>query len=414
MTTKRINKFSVLFLTWITILCLFTANVPAASAAEKATGVGLSAHCLKGYREGWEYSWGGSYPPYVDCSGLIASYHGVGGIRTDMLYSCQLEGRSWGYVSNGIPNIHGLGLHMPGHVGVYVGSGMAVDARDYGIDMCYESAYGQRWDGSYRWVEWFMITGVEYPTNGWVLLDGDAFYYENGQYLTGTSRTLGGVKYTFSRTGVSNYAPPAGSYVMSDGSVPTGKPAPSVSTTMKFTATLSKQNLLLGNSVTVNCQASGGKAPYTYAVCYRKKGSSKWSTVQNYQKNASVKITPQAAFDYEICAYAKDAAGRIAQQDLNITVCKPLENTSSLTETSIKFGKRTKVTCSATGGTNPYRYAVFYKLKTSEQWTTACTYGTNTSVVIQPSAIGTYDVRVEVMDTRNKVVKKMLTLKVTK
>ena len=100
----------------------FICGAPEASA-ESPTNVGLAAHALKAYREGWQYVWGGTSYGAVDCSGLIASYYGVGGVRCDMLASSY----EWGYVSNGIPNIHGLGLHSPGHVGVYIGSGIAME-----------------------------------------------------------------------------------------------------------------------------------------------------------------------------------------------------------------------------------------------------------------------------------------------
>ena len=187
------------------------------ASAEASTGVGLSAHALTAYREGWQYVWGGTSYGTVDCSGLIYTYNYVGGNRVDML-SCSSE---WGYVSNGIPRIHGLGLHMPGHVGVYIGSGMAVDARDEYSGVVYHNAY------SSSWVEWFKISGVSYPENGWVLFDGDSFYYENGQYVASTSRTIDGVTYTFDSAGVSNIAPPSGSYQATDYSTATAESAPS-------------------------------------------------------------------------------------------------------------------------------------------------------------------------------------------
>ena len=105
------------------------------------------------YNENWSYVWGGTSPGAVDCSGLIYSYNGVGGIRTDMLAASP----EWGYVSSGIPRIHGLGLHHPGHVGVYVGSGMAIDARSSYDDMVYESVYNM------NWVEWFKVFRRQLP-----------------------------------------------------------------------------------------------------------------------------------------------------------------------------------------------------------------------------------------------------------
>lgn len=187
--------------------------------AESSTGVGLCAHVMKAYNEDWQYVWGGTTPGAVDCSGLIWSYNGVGGIRTDMLGASD----EWGYVSNGIPNIHGLGLHQPGHVGVYIGSGMAVDARDENSDIVLQSVYNK------SWVEWFKIDGVSYPTNGWVLFNGQSFYYENGEYLVNTTRTLDGVTYTFASSGASNIAPPDSAYAATDYSTATA-PQPSTGT----------------------------------------------------------------------------------------------------------------------------------------------------------------------------------------
>lgn len=407
MTNKLMKRSLAVLLAWMMVGCLVITGAPTVSAEERATNVGLAAHCLKAYREDWTYVWGGTTEGYVDCSGLIWTYHSVGGIRFDMLYSCQLEGRSWGYVSNGIPNIHGLGLHSPGHVGVYIGSGMAVDARDYGIDVCYQSAYER------PWVEWFMITGVDYPYQGWVLLDGDSFYYERGQYITNTTRIFNGVTYRFNRNGVSDIAPPSNTYVSSDGSKPTAKSAP-LGTAFQNLSELSKQTLLLGNSVTVNCQADGGKAPYTYAVYYRKESSTKWSTVQNYQKSKLVKITPQAATNYVVRVAAKDANGRVVQQDLTMTVYKPLENTSKLNTTSIKPGERVKVRCSATGGAQPYQYTVSYKASRANNWTRVCTYVTDNLIILKPTTADTYEIRVYVRDTRGKIIRKVLYLNVKK
>lgn len=183
--------------------------------AESSTGVGLAAHALLAYREGWSYVWGASSYGSVDCSGLIYSYNGVGGIRTDMLASSS----TWGYVSNGVPRIHGLGLHQPGHIGVYIGSGIAVDARDENSGVVYHNVYNK------SWVEWFKVAGVSYPQNGWVLLDGDSFYYEDGQYIVDTSRTIDGVTYSFDSAGVSNIAPPYSAYEATDYSEVTAEQA---------------------------------------------------------------------------------------------------------------------------------------------------------------------------------------------
>ena len=165
-----------------------------ASAVSGATGVGLAEHAMTAYYEDWSYVYGGSSAGAVDCSGLFITYMGVGGNRTNLLGSSSESGN----VSDGIPRIHGLGLWQPGHVGIYVGSGMAVDARDEAQDMVYHDV------SSKKWQKWFKVAGVNYPTTGWQTFEGNRYYYENGQYIVNCTRVIDGKTYTFNSDGVAN------------------------------------------------------------------------------------------------------------------------------------------------------------------------------------------------------------------
>lgn len=165
-----------------------------ASAASGATGVGLAEHAMGAYYEDWSYVYGGSSEGAVDCSGLFVTYYGVGGNRTNLVGSAS----EVGYVSNGIPRIHGLGLWQPGHVGIYVGGGMAVDARDEASDMVYHNV------SSKKWQKWFKVAGVNYPTTGWQTFEGNRYYYENGQYIVNCTRVIDGKTYTFNSSGIAN------------------------------------------------------------------------------------------------------------------------------------------------------------------------------------------------------------------
>ena len=171
------------------------------SSGASGTGTGLAEWALNAYYSKWSYVYGGATPGAVDCSGLIYSY--AGGYRVGDAQTFNSSYR--GYLSDGIPNIHGLGLYKPGHVGVYVGGGMAVDARGDQWGVCYESVY------SHGWTQYFKVPGVSYPTNGWEKFSGNYYYYENGQYLANTSRTIDGETYYFDSTGISSSTPTASS-----------------------------------------------------------------------------------------------------------------------------------------------------------------------------------------------------------
>lgn len=211
---KNRLRFSVslaLFLTAFGLAALLRA--PSAAAASK-TGVGLSEHVLNAYSEGWKYR-AGCYGQLVngvrssDCSGLIKSYLWWTGSKTNpnpalssvagssgaMLSSAKEKGS----VSNAssLPNIHGLILYSPGHVGVYVGNNKEVDNRGTGYNVKYQTVVG----GNYRWQTWFKLPQISYPQTGFVTLQGKKYYYEGGRYVTGTSRTVDGVSYTFNSSG---------------------------------------------------------------------------------------------------------------------------------------------------------------------------------------------------------------------
>jgi len=149
---KLLRKCLSLTLVAMLMASLFFGASYSASADNK-TGAGLAEYAMTAYNEGWRYVWGGASYGEVDCSGLIYSYVGGGArVTEDMLYSSPESGN----VSDGVPNIPGLGLWQPGHVGVYVGNGMAVDARDEVSNMCYSAV------SSKDWVMWFKVAGISY------------------------------------------------------------------------------------------------------------------------------------------------------------------------------------------------------------------------------------------------------------
>lgn len=194
---QRIKKLTAIILSILTLsgVCVFGS---AATAGAKGTGIGLAEWSLNAYYEGWEYVYGGCTPGTVDCSGLIYSYCGGERCGNPQLNTATARGN----VSDGIPNIHGLGLWRPGHVGVYVGDNMEVDARGDAYNMCYESIGGYN-----NWTYWFKLAACSYPTTGWEKFNGSYYYYENGEYITNTSRTIGSVTYNFDSKGRSDQTP---------------------------------------------------------------------------------------------------------------------------------------------------------------------------------------------------------------
>jgi hypothetical protein len=192
------------------------SNGQAASAASAKTGTGLAQHVLNAYDEGWQYR-SGCYGQFVggvrasDCSGLIKSYlwwtgsgtdpnpslSSVAGSSNSMLSAASVKGSINLSDSSSLPRIQGLILYSPGHVGVYVGDNMEVDNRCSGENMRKQEVIG----GSYHWTKWFKLPQLRYPTTGFVTLNDSKYYYEDGQYVADTTKTIDGTVYTFDASG---------------------------------------------------------------------------------------------------------------------------------------------------------------------------------------------------------------------
>ena len=219
---NRMKKVIAVALSTVTITGIAVGS-GSISVGASGTGAGLAEYALNAYYEGWSYVWGGTSPGAVDCSGLIWSY--CGGDRMEMLADAQANGRDWGYVSNGILRVHGLGLSRPNHVGVYIEDGMEVDARgsDYGV--CYQKIGENGWN---NWNCWFKLTAVSYPENGWENFNGNYYYYENGEYIVNTSRTIDGTTYYFDSKGHSGTTPSNTTATSSSGSSSSGTSKPTM------------------------------------------------------------------------------------------------------------------------------------------------------------------------------------------
>ena len=179
-------------------------------------------------------------------------------------------------------------------------------------------------------------------------------------------------------------------------------------------STLSSDKVVLGKNVTVNCAAKDGTGPYTYAVYYRKAGTTNWTIVQGYKNNATVTFKPGAAVNYEVRVAVKDANGKIVRKDMTLSVKKPLVNTSQLNLNTIKLGEKVKVRCFAEDGETPYTFSVQYKKSNLTKWSNIAVNSTNNIFVLKPASATTYDIRVTAKSSDGQVAKKTLTLTVTK
>ena len=85
-------------------------------------------------------------------------------------------------------------------------------------------------------------------------------------------------------------------------------------------STISSESVTLGNSIAVECKATGGKTPYKYAIYYKQTSSSTWETRQDFSDNTSNTVKPAKKTTYDICVKVKDSSGTVAKKYFTLTV----------------------------------------------------------------------------------------------
>ncbi len=186
-------------------------------------------------------------------------------------------------------------------------------------------------------------------------------------------------------------------------------------TALKNDSTISSTSIKAGASVTAKGAASGGKSPYTYLYLYKLSSKSSWTkATSDYVSATSKAITLSSAGTYDVQVNVKDANGSIVSKKFTVKVTGDLVNRSTISSTSVASGTKVVFTGAAAGGSGEYYYAYRYKLSSASSYSTAGTaFGSSTSASFTPKTKGTYNIKIEVMDSTGKTVARSYTLNVT-
>lgn len=179
-------------------------------------------------------------------------------------------------------------------------------------------------------------------------------------------------------------------------------------------STVSADEIVLRDTVTVTANAEGGIAPYKYEVSFKHEDSASFTVKQNYSTNARVSVKPGKAGNYTIRVKVKDSKGTVVTKDIEVKVNKLLANLSAISENEIVVGETAAVTASGEGGIAPYQYQVTMTRDDSDELIIVQTYSENDNIAVTPAAPGNYTVKADLKDSRGVVETKTFELKVNK
>ena len=185
-----------------------------------------------------------------------------------------------------------------------------------------------------------------------------------------------------------------------------------VNEALSNTSTISSLNIAKGQTVTVNAAGENGVGPYTYAVYYKNRTQSKWTTKQDFSQNSVVEVKPANTGLYDVCVKVKDSTGTIAKVYFEVNVAAAVASNSTISATSIKKGETVTVKAAAKGGIAPYTYSVQYKQQSKSKWTTQQDFASNDTIIVKPASATTYDICVKVQDGNGTVAKQYFVVEV--
>ncbi len=177
---------------------------------------------------------------------------------------------------------------------------------------------------------------------------------------------------------------------------------------LKNNIELSDNTTVTGGSITINCQGTGGTAPYTYAAFYRLKGNENWIRIRSYSENSVFEFVPKSKGTYELRLNAKDSDGKAARTETEVEVVPTLKNISSLSSGAVIIGKSIEINCEATGGIGELEYRVTASLAGSGEVQVIKEYSAEKYVSFDPDVPGTYEITVTARDTKNNKISKKL------
>ena len=173
-------------------------------------------------------------------------------------------------------------------------------------------------------------------------------------------------------------------------------------------STISATSINLGSSIKLTAKATGGTAPYKYVYFYRLRGDLDWTALTGTTTATTCTHKPTKAANYQYAVRVFDSTGKYLTKTFNVTVNKAAElaNTSTISATSINLGSSIKLTAKATGGTTPYKYVYFYRLRGALDWTALTGTTTATTCTHKPTKAANYQYAVRVFDSTGKSLTK--------
>lgn len=182
-------------------------------------------------------------------------------------------------------------------------------------------------------------------------------------------------------------------------------------------AKIDKSVIYPGESINITSTVHGGTKPYTFTYTIKEYNGSKQTLAVNKMTDTFT-YRPYYPGYYTVTVSAADRENRVAEKTLSFTVAKrtglPNENLSYLRRNVITAGERLFVSGFSKGGTAPYKYSYYYRLRASDTWIPLSVSDKSSSFSRLFTEAGYYDFLVRTTDYNGVKKDRKLQFAVTK
>lgn len=180
---------------------------------------------------------------------------------------------------------------------------------------------------------------------------------------------------------------------------------------------LNKDFFVPGETVDVTTAVHGGTKPYKFTYYVKDANGSK-KVLASGRMNDTFSYQPSEPGYYTLTVSACDRENHTIEKTLSYTVInktsQPLVNDSIITNNVITTGHKLVVDASGSGGTAPYKYSYYYRLRATDKLITLSTDSNSSAFSRVFNEPGYYDFIVRVTDYNGKRTDKKLQFAVTK
>ena len=168
-------------------------------------------------------------------------------------------------------------------------------------------------------------------------------------------------------------------------------------------------SVISGAIVTFDAVATGGSESYTYKFERYNTNNGQWYVLQDYSSASSLTYTFKYVGMFDVKVTVIDSAGNTASSELIRMTVLPelnvsLQSNGSSDDFSVISGATVMFNASATGGSGNYTYKFDRYNINNGNWYILQDYSSSSSVTYTFKYLGTFDVRVTVMDSLGSTV----------